>query len=254
VNYEDFDKIIEPFAGSCALSLDLFYRGMKKKYIVNDIDKDHICMLWHIKEHGTSKDLYEFVNANLNKETWQRIRDSNNKDTYEHFYSKRVTSTFSRPNMPAEFKQYIPFKTVEMTDRFFTEAKITNRDWRRCIDRYKDDPRALIFLDPPYFSSFNATYINYKTNDRTDMTEMYVEILNYLKTARATIIMIINGCAILNHVYHDYIVKRYKKMYGSNHKVMGDDGTYNMKDDGSYIMKKNTSPHMVVLGGGNNNN
>ena len=101
-------------------------------------------------------------------------------------------------------------------------AKVTCKDWLSVANEYKDDPAALIFLDPPYFSSDNSTYGLYdETADATGMiadnTKIYIDILDFSRTSKAKVFMIINDNALLRHVYKDYASPPHEKTYGSTH-------------------------------------
>ena len=113
------------------------------------------------------------------------------------------------------------------------------QDYKTIFEQFKDDEKALLFLDPPYFNSFNAKYSDFDgaciTEDgmRIDNTRMYVDILNLLKSAKCRVIMIINKSALLDELYRDFIGEQYDKIYSLTHKSK----TGN---------KKHSTGHMVV--------
>lgn len=127
-------------------------------------------------------------------------------------------------------------------DACFAGAIITCEDWRACVARYKDDPRALIFLDPPYFNSFNQEYYGMdkvKTHPGgriIDGTELFLEMLELLQSSAARVVVITNSCAIIDYIFRPFIRQRYTKAYSRCVKV-----------DGVYVKK---STHHILLDGG----
>ena len=86
------------------------------------------------------------------------------------------------------------------------------------IKQDKSKKKYFIFLDPPYFDSFNKYYVMYQdkfTGEKTikDNTGMYIEILKYLKENKKNTMLIINKNCITEFIYKDYIKAEYDKTY-----------------------------------------
>ena len=97
---------------------------------------------------------------------------------------------------------------------FFNMSKITNKDWKEIMEKYKDDEKAFIYLDPPYMNSFNGNYDQYKTsidNDNIiiDNLKNYIDIICYIKNSKCKILFSINNNSITNYLYKDYIKQDY---------------------------------------------
>lgn len=253
-----YTTVVEPFCGSCAFSLDLHYRGIDKVTVLNDIDANLMGMMMDIQEHKTSLHLYEYCRDKLNAEDWVILRDETNGITKDknninklqspekYFYNHRVRGDYSRTqSIPEKWPSLARNNRIISTDALLSKdtTNITITDWRICMDKYKDDPEALIFLDPPYFNSFNQEYFGYGMDSSTeadgkivDHTYLYIEMLKYLQTARARIICVINSCSITDYIFKNYIIKIYPKIYAQN-----------VKKNGVFIRK--STNHVVLAGG-----
>ena len=216
---------------------------MGKHHVVNDTDPHLIGMLQFIRTN-TSSPLYEYCRERLTPEEFKAIHANKAPNVYEYFYKRRVLGEFARTSSP-------PRKWPALTrgprqaaaDACFAAATITHSDWRQCVDRYKDDPRALIFLDPPYFNSFNQEYygmdrVKTHADGRImDGTALFLEMLEYLKTAAACVVIITNSCAIIDHIFAPFLKKRYAKTYSRSVKIAG-----------AYVRK--STNHILLIGGG----
>ena len=80
-----------------------------------------------------------------------------------------------------------------------TIANKTNDDWEVVMEKYKDNKNAFIYLDPPFFHCYNTIY------RRTDITKIYIDVVNYLKNSKCKILFSINKNTITEHIYKDYI-------------------------------------------------
>ena len=214
IDWAAFDTVVEPFAGSAALSLEIFARGLNKKTVLNDTDPNLIGMYRFIKESG-SEPLYKYAAENLNAEAFHRHhKNKQPPTTFEYFYTRAVRADFQRTNTtPTRWPTLARGPKILLTDACIQspDTTITLGDWRKCVDAHKDNPRALIFLDPPYFSSFNQSYYSHSgpNADQTgliiDHTRMFIEILQHLETAAATIVAITNDCALIRYIFTPFI-------------------------------------------------
>jgi site-specific DNA-adenine methylase len=86
------------------------------------------------------------------------------------------------------------------------------------MEMYEDNEDAFVFLDPPYFSSYNKSYLGTEYKDMhgnlKDNTMMFIDILAYLQKSRCKIMCVLNKNAIIEHLYKDFIKGEYKKTYG----------------------------------------
>ena len=97
-------------------------------------------------------------------------------------------------------------------------SKFTNEDYKTILEQYKNNEDAFIFLDPPYLFSDNTGYIPQSIDK--DATYMLPYILEYLKSAKCKVMLIINKLGILEYLFKDFIKDEYRRVYQlSNKKV-----------------------------------
>lgn len=239
IKYCDFSKIktiCEPFAGACGFSLYCILKEkmINMKYIFNDIDKQLIDFLKDVKK-GNLKSYIEYYNNNIEKfhndhKLWLEFTRKKDYTLYEYFLFRRATrgagmlEGYNKKDggkcKKLNYDDYIELENI------FKSKNVTlfNMDYKLFINKYKNKPDVLLYLDPPYFSSFNSIYKSYSgsetNNDKTiiDNTEMYINILNLLKTSKCKILYSINGNAITKFIYNEYIKKEVSKLYQSTKK------------------------------------
>lgn len=218
----DIETVVEPFCGTCAMSLNLFYDHNKYKYHFNDTDPRLIDIMQDPEGYiAFKKDIQcqykNFLNHNntaklCNKKSieWtQHVKSIDNKFTPYYICEK-----FIRGNMYKD-------SNININDNdlvIFQKAKITRCDYKTVLDLYKENEHAFLFLDPPYLFSNNSGY--YSQSEETDMTDIIVTILEYFKVARCKVMLIINDLKLLRFLFKDYIKGDYKRIYQIGKKSM----------------------------------
>ena len=81
----------------------------------------------------------------------------------------------------------------------------------------KNNKNAFVFIDPPYLSSDNKNYHGVITTDKdnrlVDNTVMFIDIMNFMSTAKCKVMLIINKNAINEYIFEDFIIGSYDKIY-----------------------------------------
>jgi len=216
---DNINTIVEPFCGSCGFSYYLFKNKELNniKYHLNDFDKQLILFLNDIKSDGTKKYI-DYYNINVekyikNKNDWQtlvKIHDNLN----EYFIYSHLRG---RGNMKDIRRNHINDDRFINVEKFIrmNDTILTNKDYTEILKKYHNKKNVLIFLDPPYFDSFNSMYMGMKGKTQIDNTQMYINILNFLKTCKCQCMMILNDCALFRYLFSEYIVHTYDKIYQS---------------------------------------
>lgn len=244
----NYNKIIEPFCGGFGLSYYFYNKGFKGDIILNDLDENLINFYKDVKENKLKdyidkfnefKKTLKYNEIDLNdciydKQTRKdnsiyfkkrdkqkliinKLNDDNNKDLFYFYLNKKLFSIYySRFNKNDE--QLEKYKQCE---DLIKKSILYNEDAFNIIDKYKDDENALIYLDPPYYQSYNNEYIikNYKEikynyKNKKDYKDMYIKIIELLKdkNIKATIIMTINKNDLLSYILKDNIIYEYDKL------------------------------------------
>lgn len=219
-NINKDDIFVEPFCGSAIISYNLFNSNEIKTHI-NDIDK------FRIQFYNECKDIKHIIETNIkifnieSKEDYIKYVNKKNilNDYNSYIYSKLISSY--RPGLYDinRKKKYININW----SKFLNNTIITNNNFEEIMELYKDNEKAFIYLDPPYLSSFNSSYLSYneaynEENKKIDNTEIYIKILNYFKICKCKILMSINNTALMSYIFKDYIKQNYDLAYNYSHK------------------------------------
>lgn len=160
-NVESFDTIVEPYCGSCAFSYYMFTNSTKKfKYVLNDNDGRLMELLQIMKDDARLKKLEEEVNEAVakikSKDDWKKL----DKEAIATFiihghFSSRYEGLYDakRTNKPIKFDAYGIVRMMKSED-----VALFKMDGVEIIEKYKNDPRHLIFIDPPYPEACNDFY------------------------------------------------------------------------------------------------
>lgn len=224
VDLSNIATICEPFCGTCAFS-----RHFKAShYILSDIDPQLIQFYRDVKG-GEFPAYIEHVNKVLTENdflnmTREKMKAHSNiakqTGTQHEWYCSKATREVR--GIMKKQKLYDINKYDEHI-KFFTQdgVELFNHDYMEIFNRVRDDPTCFVFLDPPYFSSFNSEYHDYtgeaKNKYVKDNTVMYIDILNLL-TCKCRVMLIINKNAITEYIYAAYIVGEYKKKYNISYR------------------------------------
>jgi len=175
ININDIDTIVEPFCGSSALSYYIWLNNKDKNltYILNDNNK-YIYDLYNLcKDNNKVLDIYNKLvilkETTTNKEKYLEIcKKAKEGDLVSYVYINKIYSM--RPGLYPSIKKvgdkiFDSFKDAPILEFLQTaNIKIYNKDAIEIYNEYKSNPKALIFLDPPYMQSCNTFYNNPTTN------------------------------------------------------------------------------------------
>lgn len=177
IDLDNIKYIIEPFAGSSAMSYYISTQYPKKfKYILNDNDKINISL------YNISRDTErtEEFNENINKliEEFNKYTDDVNRKIYynnidsktlEGYIFKQKYNNFRLGIYPPiiRIKQIKPYKLQDYPIYdFYNNEDITyeNIDGVELINKYNEGDDKMFLIDPPYLASCNDFYNNKDVN------------------------------------------------------------------------------------------
>ena len=227
---KDITHIIEPFAGSCAMSVYLsMMHPQKYKYILND---NNIFLIELYRIFQDNEKITDFINninslcfvddKFINKERYKEILKEKNCYTYyiEHkYYNIRPAMYPMSERAPTKKINYddivkIPFIKFLQTENI----EIYNLDALEIVKLY-NKKEMFLFLDPPYLSACNQFY--QKTN--INIYEWFFNNKNVL----------LNACFVLENMW---IIK----LLFQGIKIIEYDKTYQ-------ISKKKTKHIIAIL-------
>lgn len=214
------------------MSLFLFSKNNKIKCHVNDIDHELINFFNTLKTH-TNKVINDFNNllSFKNEKEYYKIIDlykskkGNKIERAVLFLFNNKVRGVREGLFPIGKKQNkIKMEDHKIFFEWIQKTTFTNYDYEIILRKYKNNKNVFMFLDPPYFSSFNSYYIGFNvkttTKDNTiiDNTKMLIDIYDYMETSKSYNMLIINKNAITSHIYKKFIVDEYDKIYQMSKK------------------------------------
>lgn len=164
---EQFDTLVEPFAGSAAISLAVAFKGLAKRFVINDAHEplgalwDEIVErpaqlandyrdLWH-RQRGNERAFFDEVRAEFNQ--------SHTPSTFFYLLARCVKAAI-RYNGDGEFNNSPDNRRKGATPQTMREriegasallrdrTTISARDYRAVLAEC--DERCVIYMDPPY--------------------------------------------------------------------------------------------------------
>ncbi len=223
--YADYDIICEPCCGIFGFSRAFveLVPEFKGEIWLNDINTELINSLNEIKYNPL-----EVINS-IRTESEKYYCDS------ELSYSKTKSFLLSRTACGVSARlcslKKANSKLNNYSDKideykiFFDKVKFFNLPYNDFIEKLPLNKKILIFIDPPYFNSYNLDYqkitssIN-KKNEAPDGTSLYIDIYKTFKNDnKFNIIMIINKIEFINYFFEKWNYKDYKGIYQTNKNV-----------------------------------
>jgi len=204
--------IVEPFAGSAAVSYHLFQNGFHN---INISDRDPFLLeLWDRvrdddKRNQLITELADTVSSISNKEQYVALMKQRNfiseliGTTWYSYHHKIYPMTGPRPNFNEIYNR--PYTT------FLQQINAVQSDFIPMCERYRNDPNAFIFLDPPYVNEDNSYYSN--DGNVFDMESMYTYIHDLIANARCKVLMIVSDRLLMRLLFKDMITGSYPKQY-----------------------------------------
>ena len=199
--------IIEPFGGTAAVS---FYLNQKYPDRFNFIAYDTSSVIDNIY-----KALAKVEGEYFTQELIDATAKCSNELLWLHGHKAKTVQT-KLTKKQLEFIKFIK------SDKF----KFICADWKTDIEKLASDPTNTIFLDPPYFDSYNQLYFTeakiFKKSDicsvsAMDLTFIFCEICELIKKGyAANIVMVSSSVSILKYIFMDFITGEYSVKTGIN--------------------------------------
>jgi site-specific DNA-adenine methylase len=230
-NPENIDISVELFGGSGYNSLYLFSKNNKIKSIINDNDETVINFFNEIKKNPDAviNGCNNLIEPRPSKEQYTKLKEEYIKKESDNLRRAILYLFFSKFHgvrqglYPSDNRKVNTIKKDDYNTFFewLKNTEFTNKDYSEIYTQIKEDKskkRYFIFLDPPYFDSFNSYYSSYQDKmpvDKVirDKTGIYIDILKYLKEIKKNTMLIINKNCITEFIYKDYIKGEYDKTY-----------------------------------------
>jgi len=215
----DIKTIVEPFGGTFAVTRHSYYGDQYKRHL-NDNDDILIDSLKWICNH---LDEWEGI-----KQEWNKMQDIKAKKAE---FKNESTELLSAWKIPPYVKISIKNgwwtrgivkkqpSTVDYSHlkKMIDASCVTCLDYKEVFDKHKDDKDVLVFLDPPYLDSDNTQYAVHSKKNETkiikDNTGMYIDIKEFIETAKCKVLFICNSNELIRYLFKDYVRGEYDKIY-----------------------------------------
>jgi len=209
--------IVEPFAGSAAVSYHLWTLGHRNIHIS---DRDPFLVeLWRrVKDDDERRRLIDEATA--------AVAAINSKAEYDEFKKTKtfiselvgVTWYHFRQHMaPLKFTNKPNFEELfnRPYTRFMQDITPIASDFVAACERWRNDPNAFIFIDPPYVNEDNNFYHN--DGSIFDLEAMYTYLLDLMHSP-CKVLIIVSDKLLMRLLFKDYIKGMYAKTYALSRK------------------------------------
>ena len=224
--FENINTVVEPFGGSFAV-IRLCYNDDKYKKIVNDIDK-YMNAIYNNPERYSEIKIYLNNlalecknNKGLTLYNNDFIKKFENNDIFTNELDKTLIEYYKQEKIIRRNMITYTKTKIDNTNNIALMKKITftNIDYLDVINKYKNDDKSFIFLDPPYMFSDNSHYASQVCD--SDMTDILVRIkeIFYNPETKCKIMLIINDLKIIRWLFDGFIKGDYIKKYGLSRNV-----------------------------------
>lgn len=218
----DIKTIIEPFCGSCAFSYYIWTKHpeLPIKYILNDNNKFIIELMKISKNENEfnklSNSLIKLHEETDSKEKYNAIFKKSNDDLISYIYVNKIYSI--RAGLYPTNKVFKPecwdnFKNAKIVEFLRnTDVELSNIDALEVYEKYKNDKKSLIFLDPPYLSCENRWYKSPTVNIYEYLHE------NDIDKQKAMIVLCLENIWIIKLLFNKKKSITYDKLYQTSKK------------------------------------
>ena len=205
--------IVEPFCGTSSFSFYVSLKHpMKYEYILNDNNK-YLMELYKIaKVEGKLKKLVDNLNKELKDINKEKYNEIIKKDDLVGYIIKNKIYAIRAGLFPsgdkAILKSFDYMLDCPIINFLRTETiKFNNIDAIEIMDKYKNNNKCLIFLDPPYLLACNDFYADPKANIYQYLYD------NKINNMNACLLVCLESNWIIKLLFDGLIKKEYGKKY-----------------------------------------
>lgn len=186
---------LEPYAGGAGAGLELLYRGVVKRVVINDLDRS-VYSVWTSMLTRTDEFLRRLDQTPLTVDEWKRqrevyrARDSNDLDPFDlgfaTFYLNRTNRSgvlgggiIGGLQQAGEYKMDARFNRATLRDRIETLAahrakiSVSRQDGQTRLRHWLPKPNVFAYIDPPYYAKGSYLYLNsFNEKQHEDLAEL----------------------------------------------------------------------------------
>ena len=225
VDLNKYDNIIEPFGGSLAFSRYIYNVDNTKNFFVCDINDEltYFCNNFYKNKDNIIKDCLNIINNINNKDDYllyiNDVKKIDHNDFLNYYLILRTYYCIREGLYPTNHRkpQYKNFnEKTNIVNKFFENVEYKCQDYMIYMEQFKDDEKALIFLDPPYINSFNDFYKNQNIGikeQKNTFSTLWEYLYNFLNNCKCKFILIVNDNFFMQLAFSKWFYKKYSKIY-----------------------------------------
>lgn len=209
---KDYKVFVEPFVGGG----NVFFRVPKRegvKYVINDKDPMVYKIMKALRDNPKFNDTID--RKALTREEFERLKKKGKKRTAQEDISFIKNSFFGQARSYQNPTEGVDRQMAIKTDytkhhEALKGVTITNEDFGTVVRRYKNNPDAFFYLDPPYFGEeMEKYYPDYVKPD---------QIVNALKGVKGKWMVSYNNVPAVRKAFKGYKIRTIKTMYSDPRK------------------------------------
>lgn len=178
-NFSEPVRYVEPYAGGAGAAIALLLQGKVNSIVINDFDPA-IWALWHSIVHETDSFVALIKETPLTLDEWSRQRDTYRSTEgdplalgFAAFYLNRTNRSGvlnagviggQKQNgtyrIDARYNRLNLAHMVAKIGERRSDIDVRNSDGQAIIEEFADQPRTLIYADPPYYDKGSYLYLN----------------------------------------------------------------------------------------------
>ena len=223
-NITDYKNIVEAFCGTSAISFHIWQLYKDKfNYYLNDNDNKLIEIYELLKTvpldeiSSQLKTINKEINESPEPKNFYNNIHHKQRNIYDYIYTRKYYNI--RPGLYRNNKNIKSLTENKNLNLFIEFIKspyvyITCDDWTNCYDKYKNNDKSIILLDPPYITTCNDLYHSPNTN-------LYENFFNNpIENFKASIFLILENVWLIKLFFRtSKILFEYDKYYGNNQKA-----------------------------------
>jgi len=225
IDLSNYKTIIEPFAGSAAVSYYISLQNPGKfEYIINDNNK-YLIELYKIAknkkklktlENKINNLLFDKDNNFISKQEYDKIKKEDNIEAYiiSNKYHSIVPGLYPLIKLDKQNKlNKLNFEDIPIINFIRNEKiKFYNIDALDIFNKYHNNKEALIILDPPYLLTNNSFYMN-------PQFKIYEYFYKNIDTIyNAGVVLLLEHNWIMDMLFKNYNKLSYDKIYQTTKK------------------------------------
>ena len=226
---------VEPYAGGAGAGLDLLYRGVVGRVVINDFDYS-VYSLWDAMLNRNAEFLDRFDEVPLTVDEWLRQREVYRRRDepgigkldlgFATFYLNRTNrSGVLRGGMIGGLKQQGEYKLdarfnketlrkrIEAVGKHRSRISVTHQDGVRRLRDWLPKENVFAYVDPPYYEKGSALYLN-SFND-----EQHRSLARWLNAlADANWVLTYDVADFIKDLYVDRVSREFSLHYSANRR------------------------------------